>query len=438
MTHTDWLARVSGHDCPLDAPRPASNEHWDLVATLSASSLYLSTNQTYRGQCLLIFDPRHIARMDQLTRPEWAQLAADLYVAQQAIARVLRPDHLNIESLGNVVPHLHWHIIPRYQGDPRWGLPIWETPLDAMPVTRLPEAERDALIAALRRAMTGNVPEMTAVGLTSRWVAANRALETDGDSPLYRDPFARELAGDDGMDMMYAMRAISGMPTYAGPDPFLTIRTRFFDDGLLAAVADGTVAQVVILAAGMDARAFRLQWPGGVTLFEVDRDDVFRHKEGVLTRLGATPTCDRRIVRQDLAHDWAGALVAAGFDRHRPAAFLAEGLLYYLDDAEVNTLFATLRDVSAVGSWIGVDTMNTEVLTSPYMAGYMKRLAELGCPWKFGVDDPDAFFAAHGWQTTSVHPGEPAANYDRWIGPVIPRGVPGIPRTFLISGSRVS
>ncbi len=151
MNADAWTTLVSGASCPLDAPRPASTDHWDLVATLSVSSLYLSKNQTYRGQCQLIFDPRHAARLDQLLPEEWAAFSADLFVAQRAVARVVGPDHMNIESLGNVVPHLHWHIIPRYLNDPRWGMPIWTTPLAEMPDHRLLPAVRDGLIEAIRR-----------------------------------------------------------------------------------------------------------------------------------------------------------------------------------------------------------------------------------------------------------------------------------------------
>jgi diadenosine tetraphosphate (Ap4A) HIT family hydrolase len=151
MSHTQWEAFARGDGCPLDAPRPASNDHWDFVATLSVSSLYLATNQTYRGHCQLIFDPRHAAAPDQLSPDEWAAFCRDLYVAQRAIVRTVRPDHLNIESLGNVVPHLHWHIVPRYRGDPRWGSPIWLTALGDMKDTRLAGEDRDDLLRALRR-----------------------------------------------------------------------------------------------------------------------------------------------------------------------------------------------------------------------------------------------------------------------------------------------
>lgn len=149
-----WRDKVRGAGCVLDAPRPDSNAEWDLVARLSISSLYLAKNQTYRGQCVLIFDPRHAARPDELTREEWAALSADLHRATRAVLRAVRPDHVNLASLGNVAPHLHWHVIPRYLGDPRWGAPIWTTEGTDMPDTRLAEPERRALLESLRESLT--------------------------------------------------------------------------------------------------------------------------------------------------------------------------------------------------------------------------------------------------------------------------------------------
>ena len=161
----DWNARVAGTGCPLCAPRPESNDHWDLIAVFSVSSLYLAKNQTYRGQCQLTFDPRHVARLDELTPDEYAALAGDLFLAQHAVARAMNPDHVNVESLGNVVPHLHWHIIPRYLGDARWGMPIWTTPLSAMPDHRLGGMERAQVIAAIRGVLERDA-EALAEGLT--------------------------------------------------------------------------------------------------------------------------------------------------------------------------------------------------------------------------------------------------------------------------------
>lgn len=145
-----WKTLFAGTDCWMDAPRPPVTDHWDLVAPLSISSLYLNSNQTYRGHCTLMFDARHACQLVELTAAEQSAFMADLLVAQTAIMRAVTPDHLNLELLGNVVPHLHWHIIPRYFDDPRWGMPIWTTPLSAMPDTRLEPAARASLLETIR------------------------------------------------------------------------------------------------------------------------------------------------------------------------------------------------------------------------------------------------------------------------------------------------
>lgn len=153
MSTTEWDRQALGTVCPFDHPRPATTDHWDWVATLKASSLYLGKNQTYRGHCSLILDTRHAVRPDQLSAQEWTAFCSDLHVAVGAIMRTVTPDHVNIESLGNVVPHLHWHIVPRYKHDPRWGLPIWTTPLAAVPDTRLDPVQHAQLLSQLRDAL---------------------------------------------------------------------------------------------------------------------------------------------------------------------------------------------------------------------------------------------------------------------------------------------
>jgi methyltransferase (TIGR00027 family) len=277
---------------------------------------------------------------------------------------------------------------------------------------------------------------MTAVGLTAQWVAANRALETEWPEPLYRDPLARELAGPAGFAMMNATRAVLGLIDSNRPEPYLTIRTKYLDDALLAAIRRQPLTQVVILAAGMDARAFRLEWPSQVTLFEVDRNDIFDYKEPRLAAHGATATCDRQIVRADLARSWIPALTDAGFDTDRPAAFLTEGLLMYLDEADVDRILDSISALAAPGSWIGLDAVNTDMLTSAFTSAYMKKLAEAGCPWKYGVDDPAALLSRFGWRPTVVSAGEPGANFGRWPYPPTLRTMPGVPRSFFVTAVR--
>ena len=153
-----WEARLRGAGCTLCAPRPETNAEWDFVAKLRVSSLYLAKNQTYRGQCLVVFDPRHAPRPDDLSPHEWGELSADLHDAVRAVMRAVRPDHVNVASLGNVAPHLHWHVIPRTLGDPRWGAPIWTSDMSDMKDTRLTLGEQQELAARLRRSLAGDAP----------------------------------------------------------------------------------------------------------------------------------------------------------------------------------------------------------------------------------------------------------------------------------------
>jgi diadenosine tetraphosphate (Ap4A) HIT family hydrolase len=153
MSRTAWDELAEGRGCTFDAPREDSTSHWDLVRKLTASSWYLPHNQTYRGHGVLVFDPRHATRLDQLTTLEWQAYAADLHRVANAIVAVCKPDHLNVESLGNLMPHLHWHVVPRYKNDGRWGQPIWAPDVGAQPDRRLEAGDRARLLAALRAAL---------------------------------------------------------------------------------------------------------------------------------------------------------------------------------------------------------------------------------------------------------------------------------------------
>jgi methyltransferase (TIGR00027 family) len=270
--------------------------------------------------------------------------------------------------------------------------------------------------------------------LAARLMAANRAVETTRRDPLYRDPFAHELAGDDGWAAWHAVRQ-SSWPGYAsGPDPFLTILTRFFDDALVSAVKKAAITQVVIVGAGMDTRAFRLEWPSDVQLFEVDTADVFAHKERVLNRLGAQPRCRRETIVANRHGSLKRALRRTAFDPARTTAFLIERIQYLRPDS-ADRLLRELTTLASEGSWIGLALVSAETLRSSFMQPFLHKLEAAGMPpWKFGMDDPEAWLSTHGWNATSLVAGAPDASYGRWPYGYIPRGTPAIPRGFFTSG----
>jgi len=127
--------------CPLCRPRPDDSAQWIRVSELSISTLYLDRNQTYRGHCQLVFDPRHAEGLELLEPDEYLRLSSDLSTAARAVFLAMKPDRMNYASLGNVVPHVHWHLVPRYREDPRWGSPIYTSDLADMPRTALGEEE---------------------------------------------------------------------------------------------------------------------------------------------------------------------------------------------------------------------------------------------------------------------------------------------------------
>jgi methyltransferase (TIGR00027 family) len=161
------------------------------------------------------------------------------------------------------------------------------------------------------------------------YAAANRAAETTRADALYRDPLACDLAGEVGRAVWESMRETT-WPGFlsSAPEPVLSIFTRYFDDALRTVVTERGIEQVVILGARLDTRAFRLEWPVGVRLFEVGDGDMFDHQEAVLRRMGARPACRRETIATGCEGAWTGELLRKGFDRTSKTAFLVEGLQF--------------------------------------------------------------------------------------------------------------
>ena len=201
------------------------------------------------------------------------------------------------------------------------------------------------------------------VGMTATMGAAARAMATRDDRRLIDDPFAEPLVRAVGVAFFVDMldgRVDTSAFGDGGPERVqamiagMAMRTRFFDDYLISATANG-VRQAVILAAGLDSRAYRLPWAPETVVYEVDRPAVVEFKTTTMAGLGAEPTATRRTVGIDLREDWPAALRAAGFDRSAPTAWLAEGLLIYLPPEAQDRLIDTITGLSAPGSAVATE-----------------------------------------------------------------------------------
>ncbi|HEY1841367.1 MAG TPA: class I SAM-dependent methyltransferase [Mycobacterium sp.] len=228
----------------------------------------------------------------------------------------------------------------------------------------------------------------SSVGATATMVAAARALATEDTDPIINDPFAAPLVRAVGID--FFTRVVDGDvdPGDAGDNgnvelqaetDSLAVRTRFFDEFFLGAAAAG-IGQAVILAAGLDARAYRLNWPAGSVVYEVDQPKVVAFKTETMARLGAEPTAQRRTVSIDLREDWPAALRDSGFDDTKPSAWSAEGLLMYLPPEAQDRLFDHIAALSAPGSRLATEYHPDTGPTFAERGQAMNdRWANLGC-----------------------------------------------------------
>jgi methyltransferase (TIGR00027 family) len=194
----------------------------------------------------------------------------------------------------------------------------------------------------------------TSVGQTALFVAASRALEANKPAPLVVDPYAEmfcRAVGGEWADVLDGAAPDSKLASEFGEHfvDYQAARTRFFDAYFYAA-ADAGVRQVVIPAAGLDSRAYRLAWPNGTVVYELDQPQVLEFKSEVLSRSGESPTAERREIPVDLRENWQGALLDSGLDTTAPSAWLAEGLLIYLPATAQHQLFTGIDALSAPGS----------------------------------------------------------------------------------------
>lgn len=243
------------------------------------------------------------------------------------------------------------------------------------------------------------------VGKTALGVAMVRARESRRDDRLFDDPYAQafvEAAPGVFPEEPQSQEQLAALGPLASLGAVFyvhgVIRTRFFDDYLTSAIAAGC-RQVMLLAAGLDTRAFRLAWPARTRVFEVDLPDVLAFKDTVLAARNAVPRCERTTVPADLRGDWTAALAEAGFDRAGPAAWLAEGLLVYLTAAEAERLLTGVSALSAPGSQLSFEHSPMAATTLTDQARQMPAMQQYTSLWKGGLGGgAPHWLTSHGWQ----------------------------------------
>ena len=278
------------------------------------------------------------------------------------------------------------------------------------------------------------------VGATALGVAAARAADTESSDPLINDPFARVFLDRVGHGVWdwYGAPELPAEVVEAEPDmplrmralvSYFATRTRFFDTAFIDA-ADAGVRQAVILAAGLDARSWRLPWPDGTTVYELDQDRVLDFKLETLREHGAEPKATRVPVAVDLRQDWPTALQQAGFDPSQPSAWSIEGLLMYLPAAAQELLFDRIQELAAPGSHIAVEGLGPEFAVPELrdlrrermdrIRGLMEQSgSQLEVPktdelWYFEErEDVGDWLRRHGWDVTATPSDELMASYGR-------------------------
>ena len=260
----------------------------------------------------------------------------------------------------------------------------------------------------------------TSVGATATMVAAGRARATKAG--LINDPFAEPLVRAVGVDFLtrWAAGELNGAEVDDSHAPFgmqqmtdlMAARTRYFDAFFGDAVASG-IRQAVILASGLDARGYRMQWPAGTVVFEIDQPAVLAFKASTLAELNASPTAEVRPVQIDLRHDWPAALRKAGFDADRPTAWSAEGLLPFLPSEAQDRLLDNITALSAAGSRLATEVAPQGIaIDSEVMDRVTKRWREHGFDLEIGDlaypderNDVVSYLADRGWRSART-PGQ--------------------------------
>ena len=253
------------------------------------------------------------------------------------------------------------------------------------------------------------------VPFSARMMAAMRARESSRDDRLFHDPFADLLAGEE------AFQRVDQQLT-PRDQAYVAVRTRFFDDLLSYSQAN----QVILLASGLDTRAYRYPWNPGTNVYELDYPEVLSYKATLLET--TTPSCNHYLIPADLTQPWKEKLLESGYQPGAPSVWLIEGLLMYLVAEQVHALLGTVSDLSSADSWIGVDLINANGVNYGPYEGY----------FRFGCDVPEELLLEYGWQAKVLQPGDEGANFGRYTERYSDREVPDVMRAFLVKAQKTN
>jgi methyltransferase (TIGR00027 family) len=258
------------------------------------------------------------------------------------------------------------------------------------------------------------------IAYTAKIVAAKRAIEQHHPVPLFNDPDAALLAGDEVDNLLTQWQQVAEKKgielatVIAKRTRYIAVRTRFLDDLLCNALNQRRQQQVVILGAGLDTRAFRLSCLSGTPVYEIDYPEILHYKMKVLQN--RISTCIHHLVSGDLAHpesQWVTTLFHAGYQPEIPTVWIIEGVVMYLPAQKVHTLLNKLSQLSCVGSSLGMDG----VTVGSVAAGNRARQSNRGRVirfWQFGHDDPQQLLASYGWSPKVSLPQDIAGGYGRY------------------------
>jgi methyltransferase (TIGR00027 family) len=280
----------------------------------------------------------------------------------------------------------------------------------------------------------------TGVSVTAVVMAQDRRVETDRPDGLVSDPLAAAFVdaaagglADSPLSWVTHGQTLKDFCPAMGD--WVALRTRYLDNYALDVLRHCDIRQIILPAAGLDTRAFRLEWPAGTEIYEIDMPELIAFKDEVLAATGALPRCTRTAIPADLRSGWAPALLDHGFRSDRPSLWLIEGLLMYLDSSEL--LMREIGGLAATGSRLALDHAYSAVVRNRDFETGRQALAANRSSLSETVDEPVDWLRRHGWDGAVATPESLVAGTDRELPPILDPALPDSPIFWMATATRV-